>query len=98
MLAIARALLRNPRLLVLDEPSEGLAPAIVGHLVELLQKVNAEGIRILLVEQNLGMALAVADSVAIMTAGRIALTLPAAALKADRSLQQQYLGVGAATQ
>jgi ABC-type branched-subunit amino acid transport system ATPase component len=52
----------------------------------------------LLVEQNLGMALAVADSVAIMTAGRIALTLPAAALKADKSLQQQYLGVGAATQ
>jgi branched-chain amino acid transport system ATP-binding protein len=97
MLAIARALLRNPQLLVLDEPSEGLAPAIVGHLVELLRKVNDEGISILLVEQNLGMALAVADSVAIMTAGRIALTLTAAALKADRSLQQQYLGVGAAT-
>ncbi|CAB3778674.1 ABC transporter ATP-binding protein [Pararobbsia alpina] len=98
MLAIARALLRNPRLLVLDEPSEGLAPAIVAHLVELLRKVNGEGISILLVEQNLGMALAVADAVAIMMAGRIVLTLPAAALKADKGLQQQYLGVGAATQ
>jgi ABC-type branched-subunit amino acid transport system ATPase component len=96
MLAIGRALLRNPRLLVLDEPSEGLAPAIIGQIVELLRKVNAEGISILLVEQNLGMALAVADSVAIMTAGRIALTLTAAALKADSGLQQQYLGVGAA--
>lgn len=96
MLAIGRALLRNPELLVLDEPSEGLAPAIVLDLVSLLRRISNEGMRILLVEQNLGMALAVAHEVAIMVAGRIAVKVPADVLRTDKSMQQQFLGVGTA--
>jgi len=93
MLAIGRALLRNPRLLVLDEPSEGLAPAIVQHLVQLLRQVSADGMKLLLVEQNLGMALAVAQQVAIVVGGRVAASVPAATLRADSEMQRRYLGV-----
>ncbi|MBO9642866.1 MAG: ABC transporter ATP-binding protein [Pseudacidovorax sp.] len=93
MLAIGRALLRNPQLLVLDEPSEGLAPAIVQHLVQLLRQVSADGMKLLLVEQNLGMALAVAQQVAIVVGGRIATLVPAATLRADTQMQRRYLGV-----
>ncbi len=98
MLAIGRALLRDPKLLVLDEPTEGLAPLIVGQVTELLQRLAEEGdVAILLVEQNIGVATDVAEDVAVMVNGRISTVLPSAELAADRSLQQRLLGVGRAS-
>ena len=95
MLAISRALLADPRLLVLDEPTEGLAPVIVDQVIELLQRLAREGdVAILLVEQNIAVATQVADDVAIMSNGRITTVLPAEELGADRALQQRLLGVG----
>jgi uncharacterized protein (UPF0261 family)/ABC-type branched-subunit amino acid transport system ATPase component len=94
MLAIGRALLLEPRLLVMDEPTEGLAPVIVEHVVSSLRALATEGdIAILLIEQNLGVALDLADQMAVMVNGRIAHQMPAAQLAADRALQEQLLGV-----
>ena len=93
MLAIARALLMNPRLVIMDEPSEGLAPVIVDQLVEILRHLAADGIGLLLIEQNLRVATAVADSVAVMVNGRIAAVLPASQLLEDEVLQSRYLGI-----
>ena len=73
MLAIGRALLTNPTLVVMDEPSEGLAPAIVEQLVETCKSLVAEGVTLLLIEQNLGVAAAVADRLLVMLGGEIAL-------------------------
>lgn len=95
MLAIGRALLFNPRLLVMDEPTEGLAPVIVEQVASLLRQLAADGdISILLVEQNLGVALEVADRVAVMMNGRIATVLSPDELASNKALQQRYLGVG----
>ncbi len=94
MLAIGRALLFNPRLLVMDEPTEGLAPVIVEHVADTLKTLASEGdISVLLIEQNLGVAVDVADNVAVMVNGRVARTLPARELAADVNLQHQLLGV-----
>ena len=93
MLAIGRALLFNPRLLVMDEPTEGLAPVIVEHVAATLKSLGDDALSVLLVEQNLGVAIDVADTVAVMVNGRIARTLPAGELAADRELQQRLLGV-----
>ena len=94
MLAIARALLFNPKLLVMDEPTEGLAPVIVEQVANTLRELSHEGeIAILLIEQNLGVAVDVADDVAVVVNGRIARTLPARELAADVELQQRLLGV-----
>jgi branched-chain amino acid transport system ATP-binding protein len=93
MLAIGRALLTNPTLVVMDEPSEGLAPAIIEHLIETFKKLEAEGLAILLIEQNLGMATAIADRQLVMVAGGIAAETTAAALSTDMELQRRYLGV-----
>jgi uncharacterized protein (UPF0261 family)/ABC-type branched-subunit amino acid transport system ATPase component len=94
MLAIGRALLLNPRLLVMDEPTEGLAPVIVEHVAQALKGLAAQGeIAILLIEQNLGVALEVSDRVGVMVNGRITQELPAAQLAADRELQGRLLGV-----
>ena len=96
MLAIARALLFNPMLLVMDEPTEGLAPVIVQQVAAMLKRLAADGeISVLLIEQNLGVAIDVADTVDVMVNGRIARSMPAAELAADRALQQQLLGVNA---
>jgi len=95
MLAIARALLLNPRLLVMDEPSEGLAPIVVEHLVGVLHDVAREGVGLLLVEQNLGVATSVANRIAIMVTGQIALETTSPELLADEAAQRRYLGVSA---
>ena len=93
MLAIGRALLTNPTLLVMDEPSEGLAPAIIEHLIETFKTLDQEGLSILVIEQNLGMATAIADRQLVMVAGTIAAETTAAALSSDMELQRRYLGV-----
>ena len=96
MLAISRALLFNPKLLVMDEPTEGLAPVIVQQVAGMLKTLAAEGeISVLLIEQNLGVAIDVADTIDVMVNGRIARSMPAAELAADRDLQQRLLGVKA---
>ncbi len=93
MLAIARALYGNPKLLIMDEPSEGLAPAIVESLVETCLNLVEEGVGLLLVEQNLGVATSLAGRQLIMVAGEIAAETTAEALLADPDAQQRYLGV-----
>jgi branched-chain amino acid transport system ATP-binding protein len=93
MLAIGRALLTNPKLLVMDEPSEGLAPAIIEQLIETFQTLEREGLAILLIEQNLGMATAIAERQLVMVAGSIAAETTAAELSSDMELQRRYLGV-----
>src|SRR5262244_2959408 len=96
MLAIARALLFNPVLLVMDEPTEGLAPVIVQQVAGMLKHLAADGeISVLLIEQNLGVAIEVADTIDVMVNGRIARSMPASELAADRELQQRLLGVKA---
>jgi branched-chain amino acid transport system ATP-binding protein len=93
MLAIGRALLTNPRLLIMDEPSEGLAPRIVEELVETCRTLVGEGIGLLMVEQNLGVATSVADRVMVMVSGAIAVETTAAELSGDADAQRRYLGV-----
>jgi branched-chain amino acid transport system ATP-binding protein len=93
MLAIARALLTNPTLLIMDEPSEGLAPTIIEHLIATFKKLEEEGLAILLIEQNLGMATAIAERQLIMVAGSIAAETTAAELATDAELQRRFLGV-----
>jgi branched-chain amino acid transport system ATP-binding protein len=93
MLAIGRALLTNPTLLVMDEPSEGLAPTIVEQLTETCRTLVAEGLTLLLVEQNLGMATAVADRLLVIVHGEVALETTSAELLADEDAQRRYLGV-----
>jgi uncharacterized protein (UPF0261 family)/ABC-type branched-subunit amino acid transport system ATPase component len=95
MLAISRALLMNPRLLIMDEPTEGLAPVIVAHVEETLVRLAAEGdVSILVIEQNIGVATQMSDPVAIMVNGRIHRVIASQTLAADRDLQQRLLGVG----
>jgi branched-chain amino acid transport system ATP-binding protein len=93
MLAIARALLTNPTLLIMDEPSEGLAPAIIEHLVETFKKLEEEGLAILMIEQNLAMATAVAERQLVMVAGSIYAETTATELTKDPELQRRFLGV-----
>jgi branched-chain amino acid transport system ATP-binding protein len=93
MLAIGRALLSNPKLLIMDEPSEGLAPAIVEDLVETCLNLVQEEVGLLLVEQNLGVATSLAERQLIMVAGEIATETTAKALLDDPDAQQRYLGV-----
>src|SRR5262245_12981432 len=95
MLAISRALLTNPQLLVMDEPTEGLAPVIVAQVEEMLVRLGETGdIVVLVIEQNIGVATAVSPNVAIMVNGRINRIIDASRLAADRDLQQRLLGVG----
>jgi branched-chain amino acid transport system ATP-binding protein len=93
MLAIGRALLTNPALLIMDEPSEGLAPTIIENLIEVFKRLEEEGLRILLIEQNLGVATALAKRQLIMIGGEIATETTAHALAGDSDLQRRYLGV-----
>ncbi len=93
MLAIGRALLLNADLLIMDEPSEGLAPRIVEQLVETCRRLTEEGISVLLVEQNLGVATAVSERQLIMVSGSIETEMTAAELLSDTAAQRRYLGV-----
>jgi branched-chain amino acid transport system ATP-binding protein len=93
MLAIGRALMTNPKLLIMDEPSEGLVPTIIEMLVETFKRLEQEGLRILLIEQNLGVATALAERQLVMVGGEIATETTAAALSSDPELQRRYLGV-----
>ncbi len=93
MLAIARALLVKPRLLLLDEPSFGLAPLIVQDIFRILQRIRAdEGLSILLVEQNSSVALDFADHAYLLETGRIVVSGPAAELRKDEAVRRAYLG------
>jgi branched-chain amino acid transport system ATP-binding protein len=93
MLAIGRALLTNPKVLIMDEPSEGLAPTIVEGLVQTIKDLAAEGMGLLVVEQNLGVATSLAERQLIMVTGQIATETTAAELAADPAAQRRYLGV-----
>src|SRR5678816_4822977 len=93
MLAIGRALMGNPRVLLMDEPSEGLAPLIVAEVGRTIARLKAEGQSILLVEQNVKLAFDLADDVAILNTGRVAFAGPAAAARDNESLITQHLGV-----
>jgi branched-chain amino acid transport system ATP-binding protein len=93
MLAIGRALVTNPRVLVMDEPSEGLAPTVIEGLIETFKHLEEEGLAILLIEQNLGVATALADRQLVMIGGSIAAETTASALADDPELQRRYLGV-----
>ena len=93
MLAIGRALLTNPKVLIMDEPSEGLAPTIVDGLVQTIKDLADAGMGLLVVEQNLGVATALAERQLVMATGAIATETTAEALIADPAAQRRYLGV-----
>ena len=93
MLAIGRALMSNPALLLMDEPTEGLAPLLVREVGRVIGQLKREGLSILLVEQNLPLALGVADRVHILSRGQIVYTGAPAALAADEEVKARYLGV-----
>jgi len=94
MLAIARALMASPRLLLLDEPSLGLAPLIVQQIRGIVADINRQGTSVLLVEQNATMALSIADHGYVLETGRVAMGGPAQQLLANPDIQEFYLGVG----
>jgi len=92
MLAIGRSLMGEPRLLILDEPSLGLSPLLVEEMFALIQRINADGLAILLVEQNVVQSLAIAHRAYVLENGRVALEGPAATLAEDPALRRSYLG------
>ena len=94
MLAIARALMSKPKVLLLDEPSLGLAPKIVGQVSALIREINAEGVAVLLVEQNASLALAMSDYAYVLENGKIVLDGPSSELQQDKDIQEFYLGAG----
>jgi branched-chain amino acid transport system ATP-binding protein len=93
MLAVARALMIDPELILMDEPSEGLAPVMVQHFEDIMLKLKADGLAILLVEQNLYSALAVADRAYILETGKVVYDAPAAEIARDPASLTRYLGV-----
>jgi branched-chain amino acid transport system ATP-binding protein len=95
MLAVGRALMLNARLIVMDEPSEGLAPTIVRSLIDAIHQLVAEGVAVLVVEQDIHAATSIAERQLVMVAGRIEAETTAAELRSSRELQRRYLGVDA---
>lgn len=93
MLAIARALVTNPRVLLLDEPSEGLAPMIVTELMHTISELKSEGMSIILVEQNLGIARALADEVVVISTGQVAFSGDAKDFAQDERRMRELLGI-----
>ena len=96
MLAIGRALMASPRLILFDEPSLGLAPRIVEQIAGIIRDINSQGTSVLLVEQNATMALGIADYGYVLEHGRVVKDGPAAELLGDKDIQEFYLGVGEA--
>ena len=94
MLAISRALVGNPSLLLMDEPSEGLAPIVLQQLCARLVELKQAGLSIFLVEQNLGLALRLADEVHVLDRGEIVFRGTPQALDTAADVKQRYLGVG----
>ncbi len=92
MLAIARGLMANPEIIMLDEPSLGLAPLIVNDIIRIIQEINRKGVSVLLVEQNAKKALAIADRACVLEQGRIVKRGSGKELAADESIIQSYLG------
>lgn len=92
MLAIGRALMAKPRLLMLDEPSLGLAPLVVQEIFKVIQQLHQQGVTILLVEQNARQAMAIADRCYLLETGQVALSGTAADLKSNIAVEQFYLG------
>ncbi|MGA2892496.1 MAG: ABC transporter ATP-binding protein [Xanthobacteraceae bacterium] len=97
MLALGRALMSEPRLLMLDEPSLGLAPAVVEQLYDTLNELHRQGLTLLLAEQSIPLALGIADYAYVLQTGHIALEGPAADLERNAQVQEIYLGIGAAS-
>lgn len=97
MLAISRAIIEERRLLIVDEPTKGLAPAVIEHLIDGFQKLKQSRATILLVEQNFHMARSLGDDVAVMDDGRVVHTGPMADLAADEALQERLLGLSLAS-
>ncbi|GAA1826189.1 ABC transporter ATP-binding protein [Planosporangium flavigriseum] len=95
MLAIARGLMAGPRLLLLDEPSLGLAPRVVTQVADVVRQISAQGTSVLLVEQNAAMALAVSDHAYVLALGRVALERPSAELAGSAEMRRVYLGEAA---
>lgn len=95
MLAVGRALMRNPSVLLLDEPSEGLAPKLVDEVGDALRHLRESGLAVLLVEQNLALATRVADRVYVMNKGEIVFSGTPDELAASRDVETRYLGIGA---
>jgi len=93
MVAVGRALMARPRLLLLDEPSLGLAPAVVDRMFETIRAIHAEGVAILLVEQNVVRALEIADRAYVLEEGRVVADGPPAALRQQSRIQEAYLGL-----
>ena len=93
MLALARALMLNPKLLLMDEPSEGLAPLFVREIGEIIRGLKEHGLAVLLVEQNLGLGLSVADRCYVLNKGQIVYESTAEALRTNEDVKRQYLGV-----
>jgi branched-chain amino acid transport system ATP-binding protein len=93
MLAIARAMMLEPRIILLDEPTEGLMPRMVAQIREIIDILHKDGVAILLVEQNVPLTLDVSERVYIMEKGTVRHHGPAAALRADATVIHQYLGV-----
>jgi branched-chain amino acid transport system ATP-binding protein len=93
MLAIGRALMARPRLLLLDEPSMGLAPQFIAQIFRVIEEINAEGVTVLLVEQNAKQALGLAHQAYVLETGEVTRSGPGAELLADPSIQDAYLGV-----
>ena len=92
MLAMGRALMSRPQLLLLDEPSMGLAPLLVREIFSIIKEINSEGTTVLLVEQNANMALSIADRAYVLETGRVVLSGTAAELAASEAVQKAYLG------
>jgi branched-chain amino acid transport system ATP-binding protein len=95
MLAIGRALMANPTLILMDEPSEGLAPKLVQRVEEILRSLRESGLAILLVEQNLELALSVADSIYVISSGRFVFHGTPTELAANEAILDSHLGVAA---